>query len=223
MPIVIDPPGSLPLPPPTDDGSNYWELLYEALGFHRDQDLDYGYGLRGFCEGLCLPMQPVHDLVRERDDMPGWGALFDPDVAEPDQLPYLAQYPGCVLTPDMSVEQIRNEIREPTGWARGRDPAIPIAAQGTLTGSRRVLIRPRTPELGIHYIRTLKSETPSENRTQAVLRAAVPAWEVLDYAAIDGVTWGDVAAGWDDWSAVADDFESWADLADLLPSELPEP
>lgn len=185
--------------------------------------VDTTFPLRRFCEAWCAPLQPVHDLVRERDDGPAWAVLFDADLCPAESLPYLAQYVGVVITPEMSEEQIRNEIREPTGWARGRAPAIKIAAQRTLTGTKRVIVRPRTPDVGNHYIRTFSTETPDEARTRAVLRAAVPAWEALDYEAVDAVTVEDVAAGWKTVLDLAGAFTSVADLADILPNELPDP
>jgi hypothetical protein len=229
MPIVIDPPSSPPVLPPADDGSFLWEELYAALGYHRETDAATGYALRAFCEAWCSTLQPVYEIVRERNDGPAWGILLDVDECPAASLPYLAQYVGMRLTPEMSEEQIREEIREPTGWARGRLPSIRFAGQRTLTGSRRVIIRPRTPKVGIHYIRTLLSETPKPSRTEAAFRAALPAWEPLDYEAIAGVTWADIVAGWDDLDDFSDlgdpddNFDNFADLADTLPDELPEP
>lgn len=218
MTIVVD-----PLTPLADDGSKVWEQLYEALGYHRETDPATGYTLRQFCEGWCGTLQPVHDLVRERDDGPPWAILFDVDNCPAESLPYLAQYVGVVLTPEMSEADIRDAIREPVGWARGRLPAIKLAPKPTLSGTRRVIVRSRTPVPGAHYIRTLSSETPEVARTSARLRAAVPAWEVLDYEAITGVSWKDITAGFKDWAAVKAAFIDWADLADTLPTELPEP
>ena len=202
MPIVIDPPVIPPLEPPADDGSNLWELLYESFDFHVEDDV-HGV-LQGMCIGWCAPAQPIYDLLRERDDgTPSWGILWDVDRCPAECLPYLAQAVGVVLTPEMTEEQVRNEIREPTGWARGREPAIRIAIRRTLSGpDSRVIIRSRIPGVGQHYIRVLKSECPDEARSAAVAREKVPAWEVLDFAAIDGVSWADDAAGWDDWAAV---------------------
>lgn len=199
------------------------EQFFGALGFHAEDDEANDWPLLRFCAAWIAPLEPVNEIVRERGDSPPWGVLFDVDNCPAWALPFLAQYVGVVITPEMSEDQIRNEILEPTGWARGREPAIRIAAQRTLTGDQRVIIRPRTPEAGVHYIRTLKSETPDEERTRAVLRAALPAWEVLDYAAIDGVTWGDIAASYEDWAEILATFDGWADLADILPDELPEP
>jgi hypothetical protein len=169
-------------------------------------------------------VQPVYDLVRERaDGTPSWGILFDVDRCPAECLPYLAQYVGVVVTPEMSEEQIRNEIREPTGWKRGQPESIRVALRRTLTGEEPlVIIRPRTPKAGHHYIRTLKSQTPEPERTERVLREKIPAWEMLDYAAIDATTFADIAAGWEAFGDLAADHPSFKDLAEVLPTELPE-
>jgi hypothetical protein len=211
------------LDPPLGDGSHLWELLYESLGFHRDDDEAFNFSLRKWCEAECAPLQGVYDLVREREGLSGWAILFGADECPVERLPYLAQYPGVVITPEMDEEQIRNEIREPTGWKRGQPESIRIALRRTLTGEEPlVIIRPRTPEAGHHYIRTLKSQTPDPERTKRVLREKTPAWEKLDYEAIDGVTVLDVASS-AKWTTVADLAAAWPSvkgLAEILPSDL---
>lgn len=226
MPLVFDPPASTPLPPPKDDGSNLWEILYNSLGYHRDLDAGTDFTLRKFCEAWCAPLQGIYDIVRERSDSPSWAILLDADNCPADSLPYLAQYVGVVITPEMSEQQIRNEIKEPTGWARGRPPAIRIATQRTLQSVEGeellVIIRPRTPEVGHHYVRTLLSQTPDPDRTEYVLRHAIPAWELLDYEAISGVTVADVAAS-AKWKTVADLAAAWPTvqaLSEILPTDL---
>ncbi len=201
-----------------------WELVYDATGFHQEDDPATGYQLREAIKALCAPYEPVYSLVRERDDQPAPFALaLDPDEVPAQWLPYLAQWVGAIPTPDMDEAHLRAEIKQPTGWRRGELASIKLAAQKTLTGTKRVIVRSRTPEVGHHYIRTLASETPEPSRTEAVLRANVPAWEALDYEAISGVSWADIAVSFKDWSAVKAAFIDWADLADTLPSELPEP
>jgi hypothetical protein len=204
--------------------SDLAELFYEELGFHRDDDEATDWTLLRFNAGWVEPIEPVYELVRERDDgTPSWGILFDVDECPTACLPYLAQYAGCVLTPEMSEEQIRNEIREPTGWRRGQPESIRIALRRTLTGEEPlVIIRPRTPEVGHHYIRTMKSQTPDPERTERVLREKIPAWEMLDYAAIDATTFADIAAGWETFDDLAAAQPTFKDLAEVLPTELPE-
>jgi tail protein P2 I len=225
MPIVLDPPESTPLPPTADDGSNLWELLYNSLGYHRDLDEATGFQLRKACEAWCSPAQDIYDIVRERSDSPSWAILLDPDRCPAAALPYLAQYVGVVITPEMSEQQIRNEIKEPTGWARGRPPAIRIGTRRTLEAVEgeelMVIIRARTPEVGHHYVRTLLSQTPDPERTEWVLiNKLIPAWEKLDYDAIDGVTFADITAKFATFGDLAAVFPTFKDLAEVLPTEL---
>jgi hypothetical protein len=218
MPVVLEAPTAAPLPPPSDLGAFLWEELYEALGYHRETDPAQAFALRKSCEAWCSTLQPVYDLVRERSDLPAWAILFDPDRCPAASLPYLAQFVGLVLTPGMTEEQIRTEIREPTGWARGREPAIRLAGARTLrpVGDEAlvIVVKPRTPEAGIHYVRTLQAQTPDPARTEAAFRAAVPAWDVLDYEAFDGPTYGDMLAN----------YPTYADRLAALPlySDVPE-
>ncbi len=209
----------MPLPEVSDLAEAFWR----DLGYHAEDDEAQGYPLLIYCSAWNLPLEPIHEIIRERDGLKPWEILFDPDECPVWGLPYLSMFPGVELQPGMSEEQQRNEIREPTGWRRGQPQAIRIAGQRTLTGTKRVIVRPRTPEPGMHYIRTLASETPDEERTRRELRAALPPWEVLDYEAIDGVTVEDVAAGWKTVADLAAAFTSVEDLTDILPTELPEP
>jgi hypothetical protein len=200
------------------------EEFYSALDWWAKEDEANDWALlkvaAAWVETL---LDPVYEVVRERPGQPGWAILLDPTNCPAKALPYLAQYVGAVLTPEMDEAQQRAEIEEPTSWKRGQLPSIKLVGARGLTGTKRVIVRSRTPSVGHHYIRTLASETPSPAREEATIRAAVPAWEALDYEAIVGVSWEDVAASYADWSAVKAAFTDWADLADTLPSELPEP
>lgn len=190
------------------------EQLYAALGFFREADEDNDWALLRFCAAWASPLDPVYGLVAETDTDAPWAVLFDVENCPVDSLPYLAQYVGVTLTPDMSEEDQRAAIREPVGWSRGRTASIEISALPTLTGTRRVVIKPREPEVGIHYIRTLASETPNPNRTEGALRAAVPAWEFLDYQAFTAFTYDDLDAGYKDYAAVKAAFATYGDVID---------
>src|SRR4051812_26648365 len=119
MPVIIDPPPSPPITPAAEDASNLWEIIYQAMGFHRDDDPDTGYQLGKLIESLCNPYQDIYNLLREREGQKGWAILFDPDECPARWLPYLAQCVGFVIEPQMSEAQIRAEIKQPTTWKRG--------------------------------------------------------------------------------------------------------
>lgn len=224
MPFVIDPPASPPLPPPSDEGSQLWEVLYSSLGFHRDTDEETGFQLRILCEVLMTPIQRVYDLVREREGRAAGETMLDPDNVPAEGLNYLSQYVGAKLLPIMDEQQRRDEIKRPTTWRRGQTETIELVVKRELTGDGWIRIRPRTPGPGQIYIRTLSSQTPSPARLEATLLSeAIPAWDVLDYEAITGISWTDVASSFEDWTAVEDAFADWDALTHALPDELPEP
>jgi Phage tail protein (Tail_P2_I) len=222
MPIVVEPPASPPLSQPADEGSQLWEVLFKSLGFH--QKTDTSGDLQRLCEGLMAPLQKAYDRIREREGRAKGATMLDPDNVEAEGLPYLAQFVGVVPTPEMTEQQLRDEIREPTGWRRGQPEAIRIATRRTLKPvadeELLVIIRPRTPEVGHHYVRTLLSQTPDPERTRAVVRENVPAWEMLDYDAIDGVTFADVTAKFETFGDLTAAFPTFKDLAEVLPTEL---
>jgi hypothetical protein len=192
-----------------------WELLYAALTPLNDPDPEEA--LLKFCQALCAPMQPVYDLVRERDGQAGWAIAFDVDNAPAFVLPWLAQFVGCVLTPDMSESEQRDAIRQPSGWSRGRQPSVELAGKPTLTGTQRVVLKPRTPEVGVTYVRTLAGETPDPACTEARFRAALPAWELLDYAAFTDFTLADFAAKWKTLEEGEAAYETLEEIVDDVP------
>lgn len=196
------------------------ELLYESLAPLNEPDP--GEALLKFCEALCAPMQPAYDLVRAREGQAGWAVLFDAQNCPAYALPYLAQYVGVKLTPDMSEAQQRAEIAHPTGWRRGQPESLRIATRRTLEATNpeeetRVIIRPRTPGVGNTQVRTWLSQTPSPSRTEAAVRAALPAWELLEYQAVTGMTYADVKAEEATYTAVKADFATYKALVEALP------
>lgn len=196
--------------------------FYASLGVFSRKDKSGD--LLKFCEGLGMPLERLYEIVGDQEDgRPGWSPLFLVDEVDAGHLAYVAQFPGARLTPEMTDAQRRAEIQEPSSWRRGQTESLKTAIRRTLTGSKRVIVRERTPAAHDLYVRTLKEETPDETRTLAVAKANKLAGLVMDYEAIDGVTWADIAAAYEDWGEIESTFTDWADLADTLPDELPEP
>ena len=224
MSLVFDPPVSPPLPPAAEEGSQLWEVLYKSLGHH--QHTDESGDLQRACECLMAPTQRVYDRIRERPGLPKGARMLDPANCEREGLPYLAQYVGIVVTPELEEdeEHFRAEIEQPTGWRRGQPESIRLAIQRTLRSiegeEKMVIIRPRTPEVGHHYVRVLSSQCPDEARSARVAREEVPAWEMLDFAAIDAVTFADITAKFETFGDLTATFRTFKDLAEVLPTEL---
>jgi hypothetical protein len=184
---------------------------------------DTTWPLLAICDAIAkVCLEPIYEVVAEGPNgEAGWSLRLDPERGPASGLAFLSQWVGAILTPEMDEEQRRAEIEAPTGWNRGQLPSIKLVGQRGLTGTKRIIVRPNESALGWHFIRTLSSETPSPAREEANLRLAIPAWSALDYEAMVGVTWEDIAASFAGWAEVKSKFTSWADLTDTLPSELP--
>jgi len=173
-------------------------------------------------------------------DVPGWSLPFDLDRAQldpapeppdpeypPDErtwtspqgvLPWAAQFVGSTITPAMSVADAKTAIRTPDGFSRGLQRAVRAAGERTLTGTRRLIIQPRTPDDLTVYVRTLAVETPDVEVTRAVLRAQIPWWLRLNYvAAVRGLDYDDVALEWESFDALEATGITYGEIEEMLP------
>jgi hypothetical protein len=201
------------------------EALYEAMGFWASEDADNDWTMLAICDAIARTcFEPVYQVVGEGPNgEAGWTLRLDPDNGPVDGLPFLAQWVGAVLTAGMDEIQRREEVREPTGWARGRLPSITLITKRELTGEKWIRIRPRTPGPGQIYIRVLASECQNPDRVEAeLLEHGIPAWEKLDFEAIEGVTWTDVESSpkFADFDALTAAFADFTALEQILPDEL---
>lgn len=225
MPIIVPPPPRPPVELPSDEGTSLWEVLYAVMGYMRTLDEPTGFQLLILCQVITAATQELYDLVRERPGIAAGALLLDPQNAPLKNLPFQAQFVGARLTANMDEAQMRAEIEQPATWSRGQVKAIELVAKRELTGEKWIRVRPATPSFGHIYIRTLLSETPDPARIELELldpRWGIPAWDVLDYEAIDGVTVHDVASGWKTVAEVAVAFPTVDAVAHVLPDELPE-
>lgn len=198
------------------------EELYEALEpAFTDGDEDRGWATLNLCAALVgAGIDEVHFFVTERDDgTPGWGIALDADQAPAEVLPWLAQFDGAVLTPQMTEEQRRAAINEPEALQRGRIPAIESVARRRLTGAKTVLLDERWTGGGYRMrIRTLASETPDPARTEdEIRREQKPIGIVLTYLAITTWDWLDLRTAEATWADVQADFDTWLIARTQLP------
>jgi len=208
----------------SEAGTDLAELFYEGLGFHVEDDTSGD--LLKYLQGLSAPLQPTFDLVRPRAGMAGWAILLDPDLCPAWALPFSAQLVGIEVTPEMSEAQLRAEIKQPTGWRRGQTESIRIGLKRTLKPVAEeelfVIARPRTPEPGRHFIRTLLTQTPDPERTEwLVEHKLTPAWERVDYEAISGETFDEMTGSkYATFAAIAAAFADFEHLAGAAPADL---
>lgn len=191
------------------------EDIYANLGPFADDDVSGE--LRDFLAALVGPLEDVADVLSETDDHLPWEMALDVDQAPASALPWLAQWVGVRLDEADSEAVRRDRIRTPDGFARGTRASIAAAARRTLTGTRRVVIRERTPDAYNLYIRTAANETPNPAATEAAIVGQKPAGIVLDYEAVTAMSYIDLDADHADYDAVAIAFSDYDQISETTP------
>lgn len=195
------------------------EVAYQSLGpMSEDDQLTEGEHLRLLVDAVLAPVDRIHSIAGSgEDDEPGWSMPFDLERAPLGVLPWTAQFVGSTIVPAMSDSDARSAIRTPDGFSRGLERAMRAAGERTLTGSRRLIIYPRIPDPFTVYIRSLHIETPDPGATEAALRAQTPWWLNLDYAAVTGLSYVDVASRWESYDAVEAEGVTYGDIEVMPP------
>lgn len=191
-------------------------ILYEALDPAFTQyDSENGYAVLRLCQALTVgDLDFIYEIVTDSDLSPGWQILLDPDRAPVAALPYLAQFAGAILRPDMDEEAQRNAIKSPEAFGRGTLAQLIAVAQRRLTGSKAVVVTERyTGDAWRVRIETLTSETPEPARTEAeVLAEAKPIGILMFFNTRVAWTWLELRAEEATWLKVREDFATWHDV-----------
>lgn len=195
------------------------EELYASLGAYAVGDEDQDWHLLLFCEALCAAfVEPIAELVSERDGRVPWEGLFSPADCPVEFLPWLAQWTGSTLTSGMTEAEMRAAITLPAGWRRGTLDALTQAVERTLTDSKTVHVDERYGDAAYQLrVRTLATETPDAAATEAAVRSQKPIGISLMYDAIVSQDWDDLVADHSDWDAVIADYPTWAGATLDLP------
>lgn len=177
------------------------DQIYESLGPFAAED-ESG-DLEAFTTALTGPAELVYSIVGEEDQDFGWSVVFDVDNCPPVILPWLAQFEGVELTPDMSVAQQRAAIRSRENSARGRPATIIERIRRTLSIDRRVLVREKEGGAYNLWIRTFSAETPNPALTEAAAFSQKPAGIILDFGVIVEGSYDALEVAYEDYDAVA--------------------
>lgn len=196
------------------------EQIYAALDpFTRVKPLQQ-LALINFIDAWATPfLGEIYDLVRDRDEGPGWSILFDPDRAPSNALPYLAQFVGVELSNNMTDLERREAIKNPSGWRRGTPEALVDAVARTLTDTRKVIVIERHEGSAYKlWVRTLVVETPDEDATVAAILSQKPLGIVLTYQSITGLSWFDVDSENADWATVNATYDDLEEMVFTTPA-----
>lgn len=189
------------------------QRLVDALG-----PLDVGaatgdYTLQQFMAALATGWDELSDIARDQDDgTPGFAILFDPDRCPAKWLPWVAQFVGVQMLPNMTEAQMRLRLKGTDGHQRGTPWAMEDAARQYLIGpdgtgaSATVFITERTTSAYAFGVTTLTGETPDP---AAVLRALLeqkPAGLKMTFASVAGGDLATLRGAATDLADIAGDF-----------------
>lgn len=198
---------------------NLATIAYDAMEPVWVEDEKRGYPLLHFLHAYYLPMQQIDDIVRDRDDLPGWGILFDPDLCPARYLPWLAMFAGVRLRVGMGEAEIRSRIKDRDGTKRCTPGAIIAAAQAHLIGAKTVILRerynhdaPTADDPGYLDVITYTDETPDPDAVLTAIREQKDVGLVMSYRVLSGQDWQNVIDTNATWQDVINNYATWQDL-----------
>jgi len=199
-------------PPPTLE--SFADDLYDSMLPVAWLDGESGWHLALYCAAVGVMFQWVASLARDTPEGPGWSAVMDLARCPDDWLPWLGQFAGVTVPPDLTPAQARVWIAQTDGFRRGTPAALRAATQKTLTGSRTVVMQERLGGnayvLGLY---TLTSETPDQDATLAAILAQKPAGIRLDYSVGPANTYQAIEIAFADYAAVKAAFPTYGHMA----------
>jgi hypothetical protein len=170
------------------------DTWYDELGVSQPADEHLGWPFLIFLAGLGAAFGPLHDIVRDTDEGPGWSSVMDPTRCPGWALPWLAQFAGVNLTPGLSEDEWRAQITSPPAFERGTPAAIRSAVQRHLTGNHTVSIIERDGSPWRLTVITYTSETVDAGAAERAARSQKPVGLVLTYRVDPGWSVGDLEA-----------------------------
>lgn len=172
------------------------ETWYGELGVTQPADEQLGWPFLIFLAGLGAAFGPLHDVVRDTDQGPGWSILLDPERCPNWALPWLAQFAGVTLTPGATDAEWRDEITSPPAFQRGTPAAIRSSVQRYLTGNKTVTLLERDGSPWRLTVITYTAETTDATAAEAAARSQKPVGVLLTYRVDPGWSVGDLEAAY---------------------------
>lgn len=209
---------------PRPEASLAAEELYEALdpAFTRG-DEGHGWISLKICMALAAGrIDLLHSyLIDDIGNLPAWAVIFNPETCPVEALPFLSQFDGAVLTPEMDAEAQRNAIKVPEAFSRGRKASIEAVSKRRLTGTKTVIVTERyTGSAWRLRVETLVGETPEPEQTKAdIITYQKPIGIVLFFNTRVNWNWGEAkkSAEYPTWKKVKEHFKSWHDYRVFVP------
>jgi hypothetical protein len=187
-----------------------------------------GWALLIYLIAIGEMFQEIDGYVQDTPDgKPGWSLFVDVDRCPEKGLRWLGQFVGVTVDPKQSGEtseqfvlRARAQIKDASGWKRGRPDSFRGAARLYLTGTKAVLIRERDNSPYNITVVTRVEETPDEAAVLRALLTQKPAGLTLNYIVQSTQTWRTLRDGPPHartWQTVKTDYATWRAARDFEP------
>jgi len=207
MPIFTPAP---PLPVPVAVASDLGTLAYDYLPYYMRRADEVGdQTVADLMASMGASVAAVVALLTAPD------AQVDPERAPFDRLPWLAAMAGVDIDGVPNAD-LRAWLADPDNYYRGNEQTIARRVGLTLTGSKSVTIEcPYGGDPMAILVRTITGETPDEAATEAAVRREIPAWLVLTYEAVAGLTYAELSAEYATYADLEATGYTYAQLQEL--------
>jgi hypothetical protein len=168
------------------------------------------------CMAICAGrIDLLHELlIDDITNLPAWAKVMDPQSCPEACLPYLAQFSGAILTPEMDEAARRAAIEVPEAFSRGRLASLEAVVKRRLTGTKFVQIDERVGGNAWRVrVTTIEAETPDPEGTEAdIKRFQLPVGIVLFMNKVIPWNWKELVEQKATWAVVKEEFSTWAEL-----------
>jgi len=148
--------------------------IYAVLEPLTKAEPEHGYPLRALVRAIGSMFAQGEEAGRSQEGRPPYSQAWDVNRCPPWLLPFLGQAVGVKVTPGVSPEEQRAQIREEAAWKRGWLTTLITKVQTTLTGTKRVRVVERNAGPWSLLIITNPEETPEPALTERVAKMWTP-------------------------------------------------
>lgn len=205
--------GAMPEPAASDAARELYAALEPAFTAG-DEDRDF-LTLK-ICMAICAgSIDRLRSyLIDDVTNLPAWAVIFDPERCPAEALPYLAQFSGAILMPEMDEAARRAAIEVPEAFSRGRLASLEAVAKRRLTGTKFVQVDERVGGNSWRLrVTTIEAETPEPEQSEAdILRYQKPVGVVLFFNKVIPWTWKELREEKATWKVVREEFATWGEL-----------
>lgn len=180
--------------------------IYAQVAPAVPDDEALGWPMLHFITAWVRVSQFLYDIVREKDDEPGWAVILDPDNAPAVFLDWLSQLVGSRPIAGETTGQARERIKGLTGLRRGSIQAATAAAKSGLIGNQFVIFVERYQDSAWKTaIRTREDETPDPAMVERKIREQKPGGILLSYETFGSLTYDTLNVFYSSYQAIMDD------------------